>query len=277
MATWRAANSILGLLTAVNAAAPNRSKRSDGIIGDLAHAARKSDHNPFQFEAGDPVVTAIDLTNHPEAGADMALITEALRLSRDRRIKYVIFNKRIFASYTTSHRPAWTWGPYTGTNDHTIHAHVSVIGDPDLYDNTSRWDIGTQPPIGETTMDTFLPLTAGDGMNGYIDKRGNNLGDRTAKKSDVALFQAIINRAYGTRLVTDGAYGPNTIAAVKEHIAPDTDGTHIYGNHGDDIFTQLIVTTVKGMQYTGATTAAVNSAIAAAIAGHATNPDAHHA
>ena len=42
---------------------PNRHKRSDGWIGDAAHAARKSDHNPI-----DGVVFALDIDENMGKG-----------------------------------------------------------------------------------------------------------------------------------------------------------------------------------------------------------------
>ena len=43
---WRNTAAALKLREQVNARWPDRDKRSDGTIGDTAHAARKSDHNP---------------------------------------------------------------------------------------------------------------------------------------------------------------------------------------------------------------------------------------
>ena len=71
--SYRIAKS-LGLLAAtVNAAAPNRSKASDGWIGDASHAARKSDHNPNRTPGDgipDGVVCALDITHDPANGCD---------------------------------------------------------------------------------------------------------------------------------------------------------------------------------------------------------------
>ena len=67
MTAWRAAHSLTTLLAQVNKAHPGRSKKSDGVIGDKAHAATASDHNPV---AG--VVHALDLTNDPAKGLDRA-------------------------------------------------------------------------------------------------------------------------------------------------------------------------------------------------------------
>lgn len=121
--SWRVAKSLDVLLTQINEIAPKRSKGSDGSIGDADHANRSSDHNPH---CGPGVVTARDFTHDPKNGADMNAITEALRKAKDPRIKYVIWNKRMFSSYATSSHPAWTWRPYSGVNLHTAHAHVSV-------------------------------------------------------------------------------------------------------------------------------------------------------
>ena len=117
---WRVAQSLDTLRKQVNAMAPGRSVASDGTIGDAAHSARTSDHNPND----DGVVTAMDITNDPLHGLDSGVLAEQLRVSQDPRIKYVISNSRIFSS---KEKP-WTWRPYTGTNAHTKHVHVSVMG-----------------------------------------------------------------------------------------------------------------------------------------------------
>lgn len=136
MADWRVARGLEKLLAQVNEIAPNRSKVSDGSIGDPAHQGTSSDHNPDD----QGVVRARDFTHDPMAGANMHAIAEAIRLSRDQRVKYTIFDKRIFSSYATSLRDAWEWGPYDGDNLHTKHMHVSVVG-MSIADDTSDWEV----------------------------------------------------------------------------------------------------------------------------------------
>ncbi len=63
---WRLAKSLETLRSQVNAVHPNRSKESDGSIGNAEHSARESDHNPNS--AG--VVCAIDITPDPAGGVD---------------------------------------------------------------------------------------------------------------------------------------------------------------------------------------------------------------
>lgn len=135
--SWRVAVSLDVLLAQINEAAPQRSKISDGSIGDADHANRSSDHNPH---CGPGVVTARDFTHDPENGADMNEIAEALRLSRDPRIKYVIWDKRMFSSYSGTGFNAWEWRPYNGVNLHTAHMHVSV--NCGSHDGSGQWSIG---------------------------------------------------------------------------------------------------------------------------------------
>ena len=134
--TWDVAKSLDQLLAQINALAPNRSKKSDGSIGDTAHQGTVSDHNPEDKPGDEPdEVDARDFTHDPANGADMHRIAEALRLSRDRRIRYVIFNRRYFSPKT-----GWKWVEYHGDNPHDKHMHVSVNDVDD--DNTAPWDIG---------------------------------------------------------------------------------------------------------------------------------------
>ena len=127
----RIANSLDTLRSQIDRDHPARSKLSDGWIGDAAHAARSSDHNPNS--AG--VVTALDITHDPAHGVDTWALAEILRARRDPRIKYVISNGRIFSSVVSP----WRWRSYTGANKHTHHIHVSVMGDAALYDLDSAW------------------------------------------------------------------------------------------------------------------------------------------
>jgi lysozyme family protein len=133
------AKSLQRLVQQVDEIYPNRSKVSDGSLGDEAHASRKSDHN--RNVRGD--VTAVDITHDPRTGIgpDTWKLAEILRLNRDPRIKYVISNGRIFSS----EKAPWTWREYNGSNKHDKHIHVSVLDG--TYEDDSPWD-----------------LTAGDGV-----------------------------------------------------------------------------------------------------------------
>lgn len=116
--SWRLAKSLDTFRRQVNTAHPGRSKASDGTIGDQAHSARTSDHNPDE----NGVVRAFDLTHDPANGVDCDKVAEALVASRDRRIDYLIWKGRILSST----RQPWQWRPYSGKNKHTKHVHISV-------------------------------------------------------------------------------------------------------------------------------------------------------
>lgn len=138
---WRVAKSLLTLRDEVNEAAPNRSKASDGTIGDAAHCRRRSDHNPWVRDGNIGVVTAMDITDDPSDGCSANDIAEAIRRNRDRRVKYIIWNRRIANSSAIGGTPAWEWRTYTGSNPHTQHIHISVKSDKPNYDSTVDWQV----------------------------------------------------------------------------------------------------------------------------------------
>lgn len=134
---WVLASSLQRLRDGIEARAPLRSKDSDGSIGDAAHATRASDHNPWVVAGGEGVVTAIDVTHDPANGCDAERLAESLRHGRDDRIKYVIWNRRIFSASVQ----AWQWRPYNGASPHAHHVHISVRPEPAHFDDASGWDI----------------------------------------------------------------------------------------------------------------------------------------
>lgn len=117
---WRTALSLIKLIEQVNTSHPNRDKSWDGTIADERHLKEgKSDHIPNARG----VVTGMDITHDPAHGCDAGELAEALRLSRNPRIKYVISNRRIFSSLV---KP-WEWREYNGENAHEHHVHISVL------------------------------------------------------------------------------------------------------------------------------------------------------
>lgn len=136
--SWRVAESLEKLRKQLNSAFPNRSKLSDGGIGDAKHASRSSDHNPWvKDKNGTGVVTARDFTHDPKNGLDCNKLAEWLIESRDPRIKYIIWNHRILSSKNSP----WKWRPYSGANAHTKHLHLSVNAEAKHYDNPADWDL----------------------------------------------------------------------------------------------------------------------------------------
>ena len=126
MSKWRIATSLDRLLAELNAAAPKRSKASDGGIGDAKHSAKSSDHNPCGCCQ---TVCARDFTHDPKGGLDGQRLADWLQgqaLAGDTRIKYVIWRKQIMSGPGQQH-PCGVWRPYTGKNAHTKHVHLSVV------------------------------------------------------------------------------------------------------------------------------------------------------
>jgi hypothetical protein len=96
----------------------DRSRKSDGWIGDARHAKQKSDHNPLP--SGE--VCAIDITaDLGQADGISAYLADQIRLAgkTDKRIKYIIHNYHIASKLLN-----WRWRRYKG-NPHTAHIHIS--------------------------------------------------------------------------------------------------------------------------------------------------------
>jgi hypothetical protein len=195
---WRLARSLETLRASVNARWPNRDKASDGTIGDAAHAAKSSDHNPWVVVAGVGVVRALDID---VTGIDAGWYAEQLRLlgaAGDHRLTpggYVIFNRRITTASFAG------WAAYTGSNPHTGHVHVSVTTKAAGFDDPAPW--------------TFLRAAPGTGTVPPTSGRptlqmGGAAGDA------VTSVQRALNRWYPTltKLAEDGVYGAATRARV---------------------------------------------------------------
>jgi hypothetical protein len=115
---WTFSRGLEKLRQQINALYPNRSKVSDGTIGDAAHSSRTSDHNPN----AKGIVCAWDVTHDPANGLDCSLLAAQLQASRDPRIDYVIFRRKIMSSSVAP----WTWRYYGGANPHNKHLHISI-------------------------------------------------------------------------------------------------------------------------------------------------------
>lgn len=167
---WHLAASLVSLKAAVDAHWPGRDKRSDGGIGDPRHQAEgsASDHNPWL----DNTVRAYDFTVTQPAlgihGVDGAWLAEQLRLAGaagDRRLVgvsgnvddngYVIYNRQITAPDFSR------WVPYTGTDQHTSHVHVSVTRLQAGFEDGSPWAFLSSGAHPDPTPDpTGLPHVA---------------------------------------------------------------------------------------------------------------------
>ncbi len=105
----------------VNAKWPNRDKASDGWIGDAAHAARKSDHNPD----ADGWVHALDIDKD---GIDAdRLANELVAYARNlepgsRRLKNIVFKGRVASGTYPDKFWIWRSDPDLG---HYQHIHIS--------------------------------------------------------------------------------------------------------------------------------------------------------
>jgi hypothetical protein len=191
--TWRLAGSLVVLRDQIDSMAPQRSRISDGTIGDAKHRDRASRHNPNN--AG--VVCALDVTDDPAHGCPIHAVAEAVRARPHPDLDYIISNGRVAGRST-----GWSWHHYTGPNPHNKHAHFGVgsgsDGEPGKpYDDRTRWTI-TGNGAAAVRSDPS-PRTLKRGMTG----------------ADVTGLQKILIGAGHLAGAPDGVFGPKTEAAVK--------------------------------------------------------------
>jgi len=195
--SWHLAPSLVQLRAEVNKRWPNRPKGSDGTVGNAAHAATKSDHNPNSRNS----VNAFDIT-YP--GVDPKVIISAV--SKHPSANYVIFNRKIYSRSSN-----WKAEPYAGISPHTEHLHVSIMQSVKAENDTTPWLAGaTVKPKPKPVKRSTFPLPAGQAFGRAISAKIHNGNRNSEDKSDVKKIQ----RKLGVSPVS-GWFGPITERAVK--------------------------------------------------------------
>lgn len=202
--SWRLSKALIALKAEVDAEHPHRSKISDGTIGDPAHQARVSDHNPD----ADGVVHAWDVTADPIQHVAQQVVDFLTTGTLDNRLKYVIWQRRIFSKRLGR----WAWRAYTGANPHDHHAHISVYGD-----DGAPWGYPAKVPAWSPPV---FPGTIGpDSLAERVAKWRMLLGAIGYKGFRVGMFPWSLTLGHATRrfqrrhgLAADGIVGPQTWA-----------------------------------------------------------------
>lgn len=126
---WRLSKAAAQMREQIDDCYPERSRKSDGTIGDSRHSARKSDHNPDK----NGWVRALDIDSTLGVSSDeTADLVEQIRKyakrAKRKRISYIIYNGRIASPILN-----WKWRKYRGSNPHKSHLHISftTLGDDD--------------------------------------------------------------------------------------------------------------------------------------------------
>lgn len=123
------AHSLSNLRTELNRRYPKRSKRLDGWIGDAAHAARPSDHNPDQSSRPPGVVRALDIT------AEGINVAATLRDVKAHPAVWYVIHRGTIWSRTHGFEPR----RYLGSNPHNEHIHVSISHTTEAAASDRRW------------------------------------------------------------------------------------------------------------------------------------------
>lgn len=159
MASWILVACLDRLRSDVNVLAPNRSKASDGTIGDTAHQASVSDHNddeigrvPIKDADSKHEVHALDLTaDLREPGLTMEMVVQHVlsrcRSGAEKRLRYMIYRRRIWRASNE-----WRQEAYDGDSPHTEHAHFSASYETKLEADASSWKL-EDIPVALTSAD----------------------------------------------------------------------------------------------------------------------------
>lgn len=227
-ASWRTARALDVLRAEQQGLAPRTvppgvPASSWGTIGDGDHTSTSDHAAKILWDPRTRVVTALDSPHRPDLGLDQGVITEHLRRSRDPRLKYVIFKRRIFSAAPAAGRAAWEWGPYYGDNPHTEHSHVSLVASA-VSDTTTSWGIHMDQATANALRVAFAAP--------YDDKKGTEISGQSwmAKAVEMPLrrisadLQALADRA-------PVALSPIDLDVLAQLVAERVDGERLGALH----------------------------------------------
>lgn len=195
---WKLASALVQLMAEVDAKWPNRDRSTDGSIGDSAHSARKSEHNPDSNRR----VNAVDID---KGGIDTDFLLS--KLIADPRVWYVIWDKHIYSrTYGFAKRP------YSGANAHTEHLHVSLYPNNPAGNSGASWDIAEASKPAPKPVEKPAAAKPESAKLVKLDK-GVTPGKRHAQVR--LLQQLLIKAGYGPiKGAVTTFYGKNTKDAV---------------------------------------------------------------
>lgn len=198
---WFLNRALSNFRAAVNARYPNRDKASDGTIGDRAHAASVSDHNPDPDGSVDAWDMDTDLngTGRP-ATADVEALKVVFQAHPSSR--YWIHNRQI-----ATRANGWRRADYTGDSPHLEHVHwntdqsretsdaawvLPTKGDDDMktifYDGTAYWvGDGVTRRAVQTWPEMMLIQAAGRAGTLSLYKNGEIVNTTDARTYGVAV------------------------------------------------------------------------------------------
>jgi hypothetical protein len=215
----------LTLRNQINKRWPSRDKRSDGWLGDSAHQARVSDHNPDK----QGWVHAIDIDHNmgpagPARQGETAeeLANQLIKLAREGkdngRLKYVVYNNRIASG--THKNEFWTWRK--GNWGHTQHIHVSFTSKAQNDGSPFPLEIFNQgqPPKPEPVP--VPPKPAPAPPKPPVSKApkfpgSDNLSFGKKNNHVKMLQEQLIRKGYRIPAGATGTYGQQTANAVKKY------------------------------------------------------------
>lgn len=200
MASWILIAAAKSLFAEFDLIDPDRRRLSDGSIGDTAHQHEVSDHNPDEtgsvpIHDADHIneVHAIDVDSEfrdPDLTMEKVVqfILGRCRLGVEKRLRYVIYNRRIWEADN-----GWKQRTYTGASAHTEHAHFSFSYITSLEASTVSWHLEDIPVAIPATQMTIL-LAAIKAVTDFDPDQSDGTPD--SKIGRAALTQGIPN---GTR------------------------------------------------------------------------------
>lgn len=199
MTTWFEAPSLARLKTAVDLRWPGRDHSSDGSVGDRAHQARASDHNP------DPRTGVVRARDLDKDGLHVPTVLAAAFLHP--AVRYVIHNRRIW-HVDNAFKPKG----YTGDNPHEGHIHTSIQHTVAAQNSKEAWapiSAAFRWPELKQGMSGTAVRQLQAYLNGHMASLAVDGVFGAGTRSAVLAFQHV------KRLKVDGFVGPQTVQALR--------------------------------------------------------------